>query len=120
MASIRTLIVDDEPIARRVLREELDQFSGIEIAGEAENGIQALEQIHNLKPDLVFLDLGGTAHNLVWFLHGGWLLLRIWIRQPDSIETGATAVTNLQLRMGHLHPATSRPHRKRSTAAGFR
>ncbi len=53
--------------------------------------------------------LGGTGHNLVWFLHGGWLLLRICVWQPDSIETGATAVTNLQLQMGHppLEEATS-------------
>src|ERR1700741_604983 len=51
--------------------------------------------------------LGGSGHNLIWFLHGGWLLLRIWIRQPDSIETGATAVTNLQLRMGHRPKSTT-------------
>jgi two-component system, LytTR family, response regulator len=54
---MKTLIVDDEPIARRVLREELESVSEVEIIGEAENGRQALEQIVELKPDLVFLDL---------------------------------------------------------------
>jgi DNA-binding LytR/AlgR family response regulator len=54
---MKTLLVDDEPIARRVLREELEQFPQIQIIGEAENGRQALEQITNLQPDLVFLDL---------------------------------------------------------------
>jgi two-component system LytT family response regulator len=54
---MKTLIVDDEPIARRVLREELEVFPEIEIVGEAENGKQALRQIAELKPDLVFLDL---------------------------------------------------------------
>ena len=54
---MKTLIVDDEPIARRVLREELDQFPQIQIVGEAEDGRQALQQIENLHPDLVFLDL---------------------------------------------------------------
>jgi len=54
---IKTLIVDDEPIARRVLSEELEQFSDIKIVGEAENGRDALEQIQELSPDLVFLDL---------------------------------------------------------------
>jgi two-component system, LytTR family, response regulator len=54
---MKTLIVDDEPIARRVLREELEVFPEIEIIGEAENGKQALQQIAELKPDLVFLDL---------------------------------------------------------------
>jgi DNA-binding LytR/AlgR family response regulator len=54
---MRTLIVDDEPIARRVLCEELQQFPDIVISGEAENGREALEQIRELSPDLVFLDL---------------------------------------------------------------
>jgi len=54
---MRALIVDDEPIARRVLREELEAFPDVVIAGEAENGKQALQQISDLKPDLVFLDL---------------------------------------------------------------
>src|SRR5580658_5629602 len=54
---MKTLIVDDEPIARRVLREELEAVPQVEIVGEAENGRQALEQISELKPDLVFLDL---------------------------------------------------------------
>jgi DNA-binding LytR/AlgR family response regulator len=54
---MRTLIVDDEPIARRVLREELESFPDVEVIGEAENGKEALNQIAKLKPDLVFLDL---------------------------------------------------------------
>jgi len=54
---MKTLIVDDEPIARRVLREELEQFSQVEVVGEAEDGRQALAQIARLEPDLVFLDL---------------------------------------------------------------
>ena len=54
---MRTLIVDDEPIARRVLREELESFTEVEVVGEAENGKEALSQIAKLKPDLVFLDL---------------------------------------------------------------
>lgn len=54
---MKTLIVDDEPIARRVLREELELFPEVQVAGEAENGRQALEQIARLQPDLVFLDL---------------------------------------------------------------
>lgn len=54
---LRTLIVDDEPVARKVLREELEVHPAIEIVGEAENGMQAVEQIRTLRPDLVFLDL---------------------------------------------------------------
>jgi two-component system, LytTR family, response regulator len=54
---MRTLIVDDEPIARQVLREELEQLHEVEIAGEAADGTSALRAIRDLTPDLVFLDL---------------------------------------------------------------
>lgn len=54
---MKTLIVDDEPIARRVLREELELFPAVEIVGEAANGKEALLKITELQPDLVFLDL---------------------------------------------------------------
>ncbi len=54
---MKTLLVDDEPIARQLLREELEELPDVEVAGEAENGTQALASIDALKPDLVFLDL---------------------------------------------------------------
>ncbi len=54
---LRTLIVDDEPIARRVLREELQDFDDVVVAGEAQDGASALAAIRELSPDLVFLDL---------------------------------------------------------------
>jgi DNA-binding LytR/AlgR family response regulator len=57
VSDVRALIVDDEPVARRVLREELEAHPGIVVAGEAADGPRALEAIGALKPDLVFLDL---------------------------------------------------------------
>jgi two-component system LytT family response regulator len=54
---VRVLIVDDEPIARQVLRDGLSAFPDVDVVGEAENGHAALEQIARLKPDLVLLDL---------------------------------------------------------------
>jgi DNA-binding LytR/AlgR family response regulator len=54
---LKTLIVDDEPVARRILREELEQIDEIALIGEAEDGASALVAIHDLSPDLVFLDL---------------------------------------------------------------
>ena len=53
----RTFIVDDEPIARRVLRDELATYSDIEIVAEAEDGVSAAALIQKLTPDLIFLDL---------------------------------------------------------------
>jgi DNA-binding LytR/AlgR family response regulator len=57
MSTLRTLIVDDEPIARQVLREELAGFDDVIVAGEASSGEEALAQIARLQPDLVLLDL---------------------------------------------------------------
>jgi two-component system LytT family response regulator/two-component system response regulator LytT len=54
---IRTLIVDDEEPARIQLRRLLEADTGVQIIGEAANGIEALEQIPELRPDVVFLDI---------------------------------------------------------------
>jgi two-component system LytT family response regulator len=54
---MRALIVDDEPIARKVLREELELVKDVKIVGEAGNGQEALDQIARGEPDVVFLDL---------------------------------------------------------------
>src|SRR5689334_8494023 len=55
--AMKTLIVDDEPIARRVLREELESFPEVVVVGEAGDGREALEKIARLQPEIVFLDL---------------------------------------------------------------
>ena len=54
---MRTLIVDDEPVARQILRDELSLMSDIDLIGEADDGKEALRKIVDLQPDLVFLDL---------------------------------------------------------------
>src|SRR5712671_3268335 len=54
---LKTLIVDDEPVARRVLREELELLEDVEVVAEADSGTAALDQIAQHQPDLVFLDL---------------------------------------------------------------
>lgn len=55
--TLRTLIVDDESLARRGLLHRLKSVADIEVVGEAKNGREALQQIEDLKPDLVFLDI---------------------------------------------------------------
>jgi two-component system LytT family response regulator len=55
--ALRALIVDDEELARRLIREYLQGHADIEVVGECENGLDAVRQIGALAPDLVFLDI---------------------------------------------------------------
>lgn len=56
-APIRALIVDDEPLARRALRALLDGQDSIQIIGEARDGLEAIDALEKLRPELVFLDI---------------------------------------------------------------
>jgi two-component system, LytTR family, response regulator len=55
--SIRTLIVDDEPLARRAIRRLLARRSEVEIVAECGDGESAVQKIWEAKLDLVFLDI---------------------------------------------------------------
>ncbi|HUO83207.1 MAG TPA: response regulator [Gammaproteobacteria bacterium] len=54
---IRTLIVDDEPLARAGLRKFCDQEPDLEIVAECDDGSSAVQTIEHERPDLVFLDI---------------------------------------------------------------
>ena len=54
---IRTLLVDDEQPARDRLRQLLAAESEIEVVGEAEDGVQAIERVAELNPELILLDI---------------------------------------------------------------
>jgi two-component system, LytTR family, response regulator len=61
--SIRTLIVDDEELARRGLRSLLRHAEDVEILGECRTGREAIEAIRRFEPDLVFLDVQMPGKN---------------------------------------------------------
>jgi len=54
---IRCIIADDEPIARRGLADEISQIEFLDLAGVAENALQANELLMKHKADLIFLDI---------------------------------------------------------------
>jgi two-component system LytT family response regulator len=54
---MRTLIVDDEALARERLKRYLDTLEGVEVIGEAQDGVQAVEMIETQSPELVLLDI---------------------------------------------------------------
>jgi two-component system LytT family response regulator len=53
----RVVIVDDEPLARQRIADQLAHEDGVDVVGEASNGLEAVERIRALHPDLVFLDV---------------------------------------------------------------
>ena len=55
--STTCIIVDDEKLARDLLREYLENFPDIQLVAECEQGTDAVEKIDKLKPDIVFLDV---------------------------------------------------------------
>jgi two-component system LytT family response regulator len=57
VSRVRTLIVEDEPLARAKLRAIVDEVSWVECVGEASSGPEAIAMIDALTPDLVLLDI---------------------------------------------------------------
>ncbi len=55
--SMRVLVVDDEELARARIKELLADIPDVEVAGEAENGLRAVELVGELGPDVVILDI---------------------------------------------------------------
>ena len=54
---LRVVIVDDEPLARVVVREYITMHPGVEVVAECANGFEAVKAVSELSPDLVFLDV---------------------------------------------------------------
>jgi two-component system LytT family response regulator len=54
---LRTIIVEDEELARQLMKSFLNESEKIEIIAECENGFEGVKMINELKPDLVFLDI---------------------------------------------------------------
>ena len=57
MSTIKTIIIDDEQLAIDIIKNYLQSHEDIEIIAECQNGFDGLKAIHELKPDLIFLDI---------------------------------------------------------------
>ena len=57
MSLLKAVVVDDEQLARDEMGYLLDQVGGVEVIGQAGNGVEALTTIDRLQPDVVFLDV---------------------------------------------------------------
>ena len=93
--SIRAILVDDEELARRGLRRRLESIQAIELVGEAANGFEAIELVHELEPDLLFLDIqmpGMSGFDVIKNLQSDQLPLIIFTTAYDQYAVDAFKV----------------------------
>jgi two-component system LytT family response regulator len=93
--AIRTLLVDDEPLARDGVRLRLAQHPGFQVVGECGNGADAVEAIGELKPDVVFLDVqmpGLTGFDVLEELDEGALPAVVFVTAYDQYALRAFEV----------------------------
>ena len=79
---IRVLIIDDESLARELVKKYISDNTGVELLGECANGFDALKAIQELKPDLLFLDIQMPKID-------GFELLEVLDPKPEIIFTTA-------------------------------
>jgi len=100
---MRVLIVDDEPMARQVLRELVEDLPGVEVAGEAASGTEALDRLEKLDPDVLLIDQqmpGLSGLSLARALRGGRrpLLIFVTAYQEHAVEAFEVGVVDYLLK----------------------
>jgi DNA-binding LytR/AlgR family response regulator len=116
---MRILIADDEPLARQVLAELLEEIRGVTVAGEAANGREAVEKSLALKPDLLLLDLhmpGLDGLAVARALRGSPLPLVIYVTAFDqhalaAFDSGAVDYLLKPVRKERLEAAVEKARR---------
>ena len=79
---MKAVIIDDEPLARSIVKEYLKGHSNIEVIGECNNGFEGVKAIGEHKPDLIFLDIQMPKIN-------GFEMLELLDNPPPVIFTTA-------------------------------
>jgi len=127
MSTLRALIVDDEELARALLKELLSRHDDVEVVAECSNGFDAVKGISEIKPDIVFLDvqmpkLGGfevlelidTDAAIVFVTaYDGYAMRAFdvhavdYLLKPVSPERFEAALERVKQRLNHDRPAAS-------------
>lgn len=116
---IRVLIADDEPLARRGIRTLLAGEEDVEIAGEAPDGIRAVEEIHKLSPDVVFLDAqmpGFNGFEVLEAIDATHLPLVIFVTAYDEFALRAFQANAVDYLLKPIDPERFRRSLKRTRA----
>ena len=95
---ISTVIVDDEPLARKGLTLRLAEFENIDIVGECKSGLEAVTVIPELRPDLVFLDIQMPG------LNGFQVINKLQeLKQPMPLVVFVTAFDSYAIKAFDVH-----------------
>lgn len=106
MIALRVLVVDDEPLGRRAIRQLLFSHTDIEVVGEARNGREAIRLLSELKPDLVFLDVqmpGMDGFAVLRAIAPESLPLVVFVTAFDNFAVGAFEINALDYLIKPLH-----------------
>lgn len=122
---MNVLIVDDEPIARQILRELLEEHPGITLAGEASTGLEAVEQIARLHPDVVLLDLqmpGLDGFSVARTLRGDSLPIVIFVTafETHALQAFDTGAVDYLLKPVRKERLTAALEKARTQIAGLK
>jgi two-component system LytT family response regulator len=79
---LKVLLIDDEPLARMLVKEYLQDYPNIQVVDECNDGFEGIKSIHNLQPDLIFLDIQMPRLN-------GFEMLELIEEHPKIIFTTA-------------------------------
>ena len=66
---LKVVIIDDEMLARELIRNYLSNFSNLEIAAECENGFEGIKSINEFKPNLIFLDVPVSTSTILSLMY---------------------------------------------------
>jgi two-component system, LytTR family, response regulator len=103
---LKILIVDDEPLARRGVRVCLRKVPDADVIGECSSGQEALQQIRELRPDLVFLDIqmpGMTGLDVAAQLDDSVIPLIVFVTAYDEFALKAFAVHAVDYVLKPIH-----------------
>lgn len=98
LQKIKTIIVDDEPLARKGLRLRLEKHDDVEVVSECQNGLDAVSLISQHRPDLVFLDIQMPGLNGFQVIHK----LRE-LKQPIPMIVFVTAYDSYAIKAFDVH-----------------
>jgi two-component system LytT family response regulator/two-component system response regulator LytT len=106
---LRALVVDDEQLARDELCFQLARVAGVAVVGQASNGIEAIEQVKRLRPDVVFLDIrmpGATGFDVVRRMAAEQLLAQVvFVTAFDQHAVEAFEVNAVDYLLKPVEPA---------------